>query len=176
MRRILATTLALGVLALAAQLTAQEGVKPGPEHAMLKAWEGAWDTTIKAGGGEPTKGTATCKVGLNGLWLFETFKGEIAGMPYEGRGATSYDPAKKKFVGVWMDSMSASVMLSEGTYDKQTKTTTMVGDMPMPDGKTIKATMTTVAKDADTKVFTLKGSADGKEFEMIQVTYRRRAK
>jgi len=175
MRRILVTTTALGVLALAAQLTAQEVVKPGPQHDMLKAWQGTWDTSIKTGG-ESSKGTSVCKIGLNGLWLFESFKGEVAGMPYEGRGATSYDPAKKKFVGVWMDSMSASVMLSAGTYDKATKTMTMVGDMPAPDGKTVKAIMTTVVKDADTKVFTLKGSADGKEFEMIQVTYKRRAK
>lgn len=175
MRKIFSTTLAFAVLAAAAQLTAQEGVKPGPEHAMLKESVGTWDTTIKVASGDTSKGTCTFTVGLNGLWVFEHFKGEVAGAAFEGRGATSYDPAKKKFVNVWLDSMSASPMVSEGTYDKATKTMTLVGNMPMPDGKTVKAILTTVTKDADTKVFTLKGSADGKDFEMIQVTYKRRS-
>lgn len=175
MRRILSAMLALGVLATA-QLTAQEGVKPGPEHALLKESVGTWDASVKAGSGDTTKGTCTCAIGLNNLWLFEHFKGEVAGMPFEGRGATSYDPAKKKFVNIWIDSMSASPMVSEGTYDKATKTMTLYGNMPMPDGKTMKATLTTVAKDVDTKVFTLKGSADGKDIEMVQITYTRRAK
>jgi hypothetical protein len=68
-------------------------------------------------------------------------------------------------------------MISEGTYDKATKTFTMVGNMPMPDGKTLKATLTTVIKNANTKSFTIKGAGpDGKEFEMMQITYKRRGK
>ena len=31
-------------------------------------------------------------------------------------------------------------------------------------------------KDADTKVLSLKGNMDGKEFEMVEITYKRRAK
>jgi hypothetical protein len=98
-------------------------------------------------------------------------------MAFEGLGATSYDPAKKKYINIWIDSMSTSPTLSEGTYDKATKTMTLAGSMPMPDGKSMKATMTTVAKDADTKTFTLKGAGpDGKEVEMLHITYKRRAK
>src|SRR5262245_21241140 len=109
-RRILTAMLALAILAAATQLPAQ-GVKPGPEHALLKEAVGTWDTSIKVPSGDTSKGTCICTVGLNGLWLFESFKGEVAGMQYEGRGATSYDPAKKKFVNIWIDSMSASPML-----------------------------------------------------------------
>jgi hypothetical protein len=49
--------------------------------------------------------------------------------------------------------------------------------MPMPDGKSMKVTMTTIYKDADHKDFTIRGTTpDGKEFEMIQISYKRRAK
>jgi hypothetical protein len=46
----------------------------------------------------------------------------------------------------------------------------------MPDGKSTKATMTIVYKDTNSKTFTLKGAGpDGKDFEMVQITYKRRA-
>jgi hypothetical protein len=170
-------TVALAVLAAGASLTAQQPeIKPGPEHKKLKEEEGTWDATVKADKTE-TKGVMTCKMGLNGLWLIEHFQGSLEGAPFEGHGATSYDAAKKKYVNVWIDSMATSPMLSEGSYDDAKKTMTMVGNMPMPDGKNAKVTMVTVLKDANTKVFTLRGPGpDGKEAEMLQITYKRRAK
>jgi hypothetical protein len=73
--------------------------------------------------------------------------------------------------------MAPGLLVSEGTYDKATKTLTLTGDMPTPDGKNVKVTMATVTKDANTRVFTMKGAGpDGKEAEMMQVTYKRRAK
>ena len=164
------------ILLVATPLPAQEfGVKPGPEHAFLKEAEGVWDATAKSMGNE-SKGELHCKMALNGLWLLEHYKGATAGKAFEGRGATSYDPAKKKFVNVWIDSMVPSPMISEGTYDKEKKTMTLLGDMPMPDGKSMKSSITIAYKDANTKVLSLKGNKGGKEFEMVEITYRRRAK
>lgn len=168
-----AGTLVMAIgLVLAARLPAQQELpKPGPEHEHLKALAGIWDA--QSAGGE-SKGTLSREMALNGLWLLEHFKGEAGGMKFEGRGATSYDAAKKKYINVWIDSMSTSPMVSEGTYDKSSKTMTMKGDMPLPDGKTMKVTMVTVTKDANTNVFTMTGAGpDGKEFEMIKITYRR---
>ena len=175
MRMTLTVIVVLGLLA-AAPLTAQElGVKPGPEHAFLKEGEGIWDATAKSMAGD-SKGELHCKMALNGLWLLEQYKGEAGGVAFEGRGSTSYDPAKKKFVNVWIDSMVPSPMLSEGTYDKAKKTLTLVGTMPLPDGKSMKSNITITYKDANTKVLSLKGNMDGKEFEMVEITYKRRAK
>ena len=175
MRKFLAVITTLGLLA-AVPLTAQQyEVKPGPEHAFLKEGEGLWDATAKSMGKE-SKGTLSCKSALNGLWLLEHYKGEAAGVAFEGRGATSYDPGKKKFVNVWIDSMVTSPMFSEGTFDKEKKTMTLKGNMPMPDGKSMKSTITITYKDANMKVLSLKGDMDGKEFEMVEITYKRRAK
>lgn len=178
MRKFLTVAMTLGVLAAAARLTAQQppDVKPGPEHEKLKEAAGTWDAAIKCMAGD-SKGTLTCEAGLNGLWLLEHFKAEIGGKAFEGHGATSFDPAKKKYVNVWIDSMSTRPMVSEGTYDSSTKTMSLVGDMSMPDGKSMKVTLTTIAKDADTKTFTIRGAGpDGKDVEMMQITYKRRAK
>jgi hypothetical protein len=168
------TTL-LSVLMLTTGLTAQQPpeFKPGPEYELLKESEGTWDATLS---GDQGKGTMTCKLALGGRWLLEHFKADFGGMPFEGHGGTSYDAAKKKYVSVWIDSMSNSPTISEGTYDKTKKTLTFVGTMPTPDGKSIKATLITVYKDANTKTFTVKGTGpDGKDFEMFQINYKRRA-
>jgi hypothetical protein len=176
MRKTLTVFVALGLLAAAPLAAQQYEVKPGPEHTFLKQAEGVWDATAKSMGGE-SKGELHCKMELNGLWLLELYKGEVAGKAFHGRGATSYDPAKKKFVNVWIDSMVTSPMLSEGTLDKEKKVMTLHGTMPMPDGKSMKSSITITYKDANTKVLSLKGnSPDGKEFEMVEITYKRRAK
>ncbi len=176
MHKALNGIVALALLA-AAPLAAQEfGVQPGPEHAFLKEAEGVWDATAKSMGGE-SKGELHCKMALNGLWLLEHYMGEAGGMAFAGRGATSYDPAKKKFVNVWIDSMVPSPMLSEGTYDKQKKVMKLVGTMPLPDGKAMKSSVTITYKDANTKVLSLKGSTpDGKEVEFVEITYKRRVR
>lgn len=175
-RKACAAALALTLLATAGALTAQlPDVKPGPEHDMLKECEGSWDATVRCHLGE-SKGTQNAKVDLNGLWLLEHFQCTLADKKFEGRSATTFDTAKKKYISIWIDSMSTSPMLSEGTYDKSTKTLSMVGIMQMPDGKSVKATMTTVSKDADTKVFTMRHPGpDGKDMEM-EITYKRKSK
>src|SRR5438445_10674991 len=175
MRKFLTMIVILGLFAAAPLAAQQFEVKPGPEHAFLKGGEGVWDATAKSMGGD-SKGVLHCKIDLNGLWLLEHYKGEAGGQAFEGRGATSYDPAKKKFVNVWIDSMVPSPMISEGTYDKEKKILTLLGDMPMPDGKSMKSSITIIYKEADTKVLSLKGNMDVKAFEMVEITYKRRAK
>ena len=150
--------------------------KPGPEHEYFKQFEGVWDATIHEKD-STSKGTMTWKVGLGGLWLLDHFKADLGGATFEGHGATSYDPAKKKYVGVWIDSMSTSPMTFEGTYDKAAKTMKTVGEGPGPDGKNMKMTMITRQLDADNLVFTMNAPGpDGKDFEMMKISYKRRAK
>ena len=161
-------------LACWAAVQAQAPTKPGPEHARLKQLVGTWETTMKAGD-EETKGTATFKMELGGLWLVEEFKGEFAGAPFQGKGMSTYDVAKKKHVLFWFDSMSTGTLIAEGDYDKDTKTQTLMGEMAGPDGKKQKVTLTTKMPDDDNMEFTLKGPGpDGKDAEMIKVTYRRK--
>jgi hypothetical protein len=174
MRRFLSMTVVLGVIA-AAPLTAQQQpeIKAGPEHAKLKESVGTWDATIKGKDGN-SKGVMKLEMGLNDLWLLEHFSCEMDGKKFEGHGATSYDPATKKFVNVWIDTMSTRPMVSEGTYDSSKKTLTMHGNMSHGD-KSMKCTLTTVMKDADTKEFTIRGDVAGKEMEMVHIVYKRRA-
>jgi hypothetical protein len=144
--RCFAIAAAAAVLAVPAG--AQEFPKPGPEHAQLKKLEGTWDATMKAMGQE-SKGTMTYKMDVGGLWLMSAYDGDFGGMKFQGRGMDSYDFGKKKYVSVWVDSMITSPLVMEGTYDKDKKAITMVGDMNGPDGKPAKFKAITHFKSDD---------------------------
>ena len=155
--------------------------KPGPEHEILKQDVGVWDATIETmteAGGKPNvaKGLETNSLLGGGLWLFQDFKGEFMGAPFQGHGVTGYDPSKKKYVGTWVDSMSTSLSLTEGTYDPQTKTMTARFEGPGPDGAMMKMRTTSEWKDDNTRVFTMYSPAGrGEEFAMMKITYKRRS-
>jgi hypothetical protein len=132
--------------------TAQEGFeppKPGPEHEILKQNEGTWIAATKMPDGTESKGESTSKMECGGLWLVTNFEGDFGGMKFQGKGLDSYDPAKKKYVAVWVDSMTTAPMFLEGTYDEKAKTLTMTGEGPGPDGKPTKYKMVTKYKDKD---------------------------
>ena len=164
-----------GVLALAslavASVQAQEFPKPGPEHEVLKQLVGTWDTTMKFGGGE-SKGVVVYKMELGGLWLGSSLESDLFGQKFYGKGLDTYDATKKKYVGIWVDSMSTGPMLMEGTYDKAKKTLTMDGEGPGMDGKPSKYKSTSEFTDENTMNFTMY-MGDQKE-PAFSIVYKRR--
>jgi len=172
----LASTLALG----ARHATGQEEGKPGPQHQRLAAMAGTWDATIATvdSDGQPvtTKGVAVRTVGLGGFWLLEDFRGEFQGAEFLGRGQTGYDPAKGKYVGSWIDSMSPALMVMEGDFDQSGKVLTTTGTGPGMDGRPARFRNVSTLVDADTEVFEMFVTGpDGKEQKMLTITYKRRA-
>jgi hypothetical protein len=153
---------------------------PEREQDLLKRDVGVWDATIETTmepGGKPnvTKGTETNTL-LGGRWLISDFKGEMMGIPFQGHSVMGYDPAKKKYTGTWVDSMSTTISVLEGTYDPKTKTMTSWMESPGPDGKPMKMRSTSEWKEDDTRIFTMHSPpGQGDEFAMMKITYKRHA-
>jgi hypothetical protein len=180
----LALAVGLGAAFLAGQAAAQQGMpmpKPGPEHMVLKQDEGTWDAVVEmfmAPGAPPmtSKGVETNVIGCGGLCLITDFKGEMApGQPFSGHGTSAWDPAKKKYVGSWTDSMSSGIAMAESTYDPAART--MTGTMEGPDASGRIAKMKSVVeyKGADSRVFTMyMPGPDGKDVLGMRITYTRR--
>ena len=156
--------LSVSLLALAAPALAQMPPMPtpGPEHEMFMA-PGAPPSV--------SKGTEIVTM-LGGFWQITEFKSEMMGQPFEGRGAMGYDPAKKKYVGTWVDTMTPGYYTVEGAYNAATKTLTAVMEGPDPSGQVTKTKETTEWKDADTRVFTMY-APDGQTVGM-RISYKRR--
>lgn len=143
------TLAAVVAVVLAGSAFAQEQPKPGKEHDFLKKMEGKWETVMSMAG-KDEKGTATYKMDLGGFWLTSTFESEMFGQKFTGKGTDGYCPVKKKYVGIWTDSMGPSPVITEGTYDADKKTMTLSGEGPGQDGKMAKYKSVTVWKDDDT--------------------------
>jgi hypothetical protein len=179
MKPILRNPILLCVACCAAALTpdtllSQNLPTPGPEHAVLKRLEGEWTTTVKMDGTE-TPGTMTLKMECGGLWLVSDFRSEFFGQKFQGRGMDGYDPDKKKYVSVWVDSMSTRPMLLEGSYDKEKKLLTLTGEGLGADGKLAKYRNTTYTPDDNHQTFTMHVTgADGKETKVMTIEYVRK--
>lgn len=157
-----------------APASGQDAVKPGPEHAVLKKLVGTWDAEVEFQGSK-SKGSMVFKEGPGGLWFINDFKGEMGGMKFEGHGVNGYDPQKKKYVGVWTDSMTPSVVPIEGTYDPATKTMTETMTVVGPTGQAEKMENVTVFKSDDEHVWTMHGvGPNGAKQKMMSITYTRR--
>ncbi len=155
--------------------------KPGPEHQIFKDDAGTWDATVEvftAPGAPPmvSKGVEMNTLGCGGLCLITDFKGEMMpGQAFHGHGTTAYDPAKKKYVGSWTDSMSAGISVAESTYDPAAKTATGYMEGPDMTGKMTKMKSVVEYKDAGTRVFSMYGPGpDGKEGLGLRITYKKR--
>ncbi|HXK12657.1 MAG TPA: DUF1579 domain-containing protein [Vicinamibacteria bacterium] len=176
MKKAMAACLLLSAVALPALAQMPAMPQPGPEHEMLKKDVGTWDATVESfmAPGAPatvSKGTETVTM-MGGFWQLTEFKSEMMGQPFEGRGTTGYDPAKKKFVGTWVDTMTPSYYTVEATYDAAKRTMSTVMEGPDPSGQVGRTKATTEWKDADNRVFTMYGP-DGQTV-MMRITYKRR--
>lgn len=156
--------------------------KPGEHHQHLKALEGTWDAKVEfpqAKEGEPkeSKGVETNVMGCGGFWLLSDFKSDFGGGPFEGHGVMGYDESKKKYVGVWVDSMTTRLGVSEGECDGAGKKFTSWSEGPDMTGKTVKWKTVDEFKDADTRAFAMSIVGDGgKETVVMTIQYKRRKK
>jgi hypothetical protein len=169
-------TIALCLSSLRAAEEQPAAAKPGPEHAELKRLEGTWDAVMKmAEVPEPMPGVAVYKMECDGMWLASDFKMDVPGFKFQGKGLDGYDQHKKKFVSIWVDSMSSAPMTMEGTHNPASKTTTMTGEGVGQDGKPEKFKTVTKVTDADHMRFEMfMIGADGKETSAFTIDYTRR--
>lgn len=180
MRLFRFSTLAVIALGLSAPAFAQMPMpKPGPEHEILKMDAGTWDAVIEfiPGPGAPavmSKGVEVNRLGCGGLCLISEFKGEAMGAPFEGHGMTVWDPAAKKYVGSWTDSMSVGMSTMEATMDASGKKMDGTMEAPDPSGQRMKMRTLTEFR-GDTRVMTsFAPGPDGKEMQVMKITYTRR--
>jgi hypothetical protein len=154
--------------------------KPGPEHEVFKMDVGTWDAIVEvtpAPGAPPMKSTGVevNTIGCGGLCVITDFKGEAMGAPFHGHGVMAWDPAKKKYVGSWTDSMSTGLAVAESTWDPAAKKWTGWMEAPDMTGKVMKMRSVVEWRDASTRVFTMYSPGpDGKEMEGMKITYTRR--
>lgn len=122
---------------------------PTPQHTMLQKSVGQWEGTVTMHwpgmeGSTPATDTVTS---FGPFWTISNFQSEIMGAPYQGQGMTGYDPKQKKFVGTWIDSMSSTLSLMEGSYDEAENKLVMEWEGPDMTGAMAKHRSETIHAD-----------------------------
>jgi len=159
----------------------QKMATPGDAHKKLEPFVGSFTAKVKmwmAPGAPPeeSEGTSEAKWALGNRYVEQRFEGAFMKQPFSGIGFTGYDNYKKRYVGVWMDSMGTAMMTTTGTADAAGKKFTSSGKMDDPVQKkttTMKEVMTLV--DNDNHHFEMWGPGpDGKMFKTMEITYTRK--
>ena len=177
-----ATLVAVCALLVTQTAGAQDGPASPftPEHELLKKDVGTWDTTITVWpgpGAEPivSHGRETSELLPGGLWLVTRFEGEMAGVPTVGSGTWGYDPAEKKYVGIWVDSNSPHPTIIRGVHDPETKTTTSTAE-----GRDLKSGQATCCKlitqytdDGKRQCDIYASGPDGQSWKVMEFQYKR---
>ncbi|WP_339835700.1 DUF1579 domain-containing protein [uncultured Flavobacterium sp.] len=154
---------------------------PSKAHEMLAKDTGTWDAEMTfwmPDSPEPQKANsvATYKMILDGKYQEGTFKGEMFGMSFEGRGITAYDNASKEFIITWIDNMGTGMLVSRGQYDETTKSITFNGNMVDPvTGKEKKVKeIITFMDDKNQKMEMFEVNSDGTEFKNMEILSKKR--
>jgi hypothetical protein len=92
---------------------------PGEHHKKLATYVGEWDYEVHMWmepGAQPmlSKGTATTKWLIDGMWVQTEMKGTMMGRPYHGVTISGFDLYKKKHVGCTVHNMTTAILASEG--------------------------------------------------------------
>jgi hypothetical protein len=153
--------------------------KPGKEHEVLTSLEGVFNATVKMWaepGKEPTTSTGvmTRAMIMDGRYLKEDFTGAFFGQTFKGMGVMTFDAKKKKYVSTWIDSMTTSIVMMEGTYDAAKKTMTMLGEDDSF-GPKMKSRDIVRIISADEQVMEMFRTPPGApEIKMMEITYKRK--
>lgn len=155
--------------------------KASKEHEILKLEEGNWDAEVTmfmgpAGPYSPphkSKGKESNRM-IGDFWIVSDFTGEFEGMKFTGRGQFGYDPAKKKYVGTWIDSFSPNDTKMVGTWDAEKKTMTYETSGVGMDGNPSKGKNVVVYGD-DSRKMTMYVAAPGTDqlIKVMEITYTR---
>ena len=113
---------------------------------------------------------------LGGRYVEHTWKGNMMGMPFEGRGTDAYDNVGKMYVSSWVDNMGTGIMQTTGTCDADAKVCKYSGDMfdPMMGKKTARSVITWMDDNTFKNEMYAPGP-DGKEAKMMEIVAKRKS-
>lgn len=153
---------------------------PTDAHKMMAEEAGTWnaDMTFWHGPDTPAEkatSTADIKMILGGRYQEMNYKGNMMGMPFEGKGTLAFDNSTKEYISTWIDNMGTGMMVMKGKMGSDNKTLTLNGEMVDPvsgKAKPFKEIYTIV--DANTRKMEMFDVSGGKEFKNMEILMTRK--
>lgn len=159
----------------------QKLATPGEAHKKLDVFVGTWavKNTIWMDPSKPPEvfaGTAEQHWVLGQRFVGQHYEGKLFGMPFFGMGFMGYDNYKKKYVSVWMDSSTTSIMNMSGSFEASGKVLTTTGQVDdFTTGKVLTMREKTTILSNDEILFEMFGPGpEGKDYKMMEIRYIRK--
>jgi hypothetical protein len=159
----------------------QKAMTPGEPQKRLARMAGDWtftNTMWMAPGQPPTTSTGTMhgEILMDGRYVEHTWKGDMMGMPFHGRGTEGYDNIGKQYVSSWVDNMGTGIMYSTGSCDAAGSVCNYTADMWDPmSGKKTTTRSTITWMDNNTFKNEMYGQGpDGKEVKWMEIVAKRK--
>ncbi len=153
---------------------------PGAPHKLLANLAGSWTTKTTAWmdpDKPPMEGKGTCeqKMLLDGRYLQQEYAGDMMGSPFTGINIIGYDNHTKKYVSVWIDSMSTGIYYFEGTASADGKTITQESSYDDPaKGPTTWRSVTKIVDENTLQYEMYLTPQGGKKEKMMEMTVTRK--
>jgi len=153
---------------------------PGEPHKLLARLVGSWTTRTRAWmepGKPEAQGTGTCqqKMLLDGRYLQQEYTGEMMGSTFNGINVIGYDNHTKKYVSIWIDSMSTGIYYFEGSAEGNGKTITQESSYDDPvRGPMVWRSVTNIVDDNTLEYQMFLIPKGGKEEKMMEMTMNRK--
>jgi hypothetical protein len=158
-----------------------KAMSPSENHKHLAWYAGDWTFTNRMwmDPSQPpaeSSGTMKGEMILDGRFAQTHWKGNMMGMPFEGRGTDGYDNLSKQYVGSWTDNMSTGILYMTGTCENGGKKCDMKGNMidPMTGKPSYLRNVTTWTDQNNFKIEMFGPGADGKEFKAMEMVVKRK--
>lgn len=134
MKLLLMSATAICFCIPAARAQEVEFSKPEAAQVWLQQFAGEWKSKTKS---EPIGDhPATEKAGkmsskmLGGFWIINRMAAVAGGFKFQAIQTIGYDPAKKKYVGTWIDSMMNYMWHYEGAVDSSGRKLELIAEGP----------------------------------------------
>lgn len=154
---------------------------PSEPHKMMADEEGKWNNEMTFWMGPDMPGekyTSGCEVKmiLGGRYQQSTYSGEMMGMPFEGISTVAYNNATGEITSTWIDNMGTGLMVVNGKYDPNSKSTTMTGTTVNPATKQNIAVreVYTFVDENTRKMEMFETPEGGKEYQSMEIIMTRK--
>ncbi len=153
---------------------------PGEMHKMMLSANGEWHEELTfwmTMGGPATKAESSC---TNSMIFGDRYqesyhKGEMMGMPFEGKSTLGYDNSRKVFQSTWIDNMGTGIMYLEGKWDEKKHAINFTGVAVDPNtGKTEKVREIFTFVDEKTQTMDMFSTKEGKEYKSMEIKFTKR--
>ncbi len=156
----------------------QKLATPGEPHKLLASRVGSWSTKSRHWmelDKPPMEFAGFCerKMILDGRFLQDEFSGEMMGSPFKGIGVIGYDNQSKKYVSIWMDSMSTGIYFLEGTASQDGRTISLESRFNDPIKGPGTWHLVTRIVDENTEVAEMRMTYESGAEEKCETTYTR---